>query len=379
MKVGILTLPLNYNYGGILQAYALCSALKAAGHDARLIYKPFSRRDVSLAEKAKRLVKKLLGRYSGYVNYEAKLNSWLPVMTKNVNTFIDKHINRTQPISHYTDLREEDFDAIVVGSDQVWRAGMFQDDIRNAYLAFAENWNIRRVAYAPSFGADRVLYTPSEIEECMRLLKSFDAVSVREKSAIAICKDLFNVDAQLVCDPTLLIDASEYIRLIEVSNTPKHEGRLFTYILDDTPERQQMVDFISAEMHTTAFSVNSFDGNAKCDIERRIAQSVEAWLRGFYDADFIITDSFHACVFSIIFRKPFAVTVNKGRGVSRFSSLLSILGLEDRMIETLDDYKRLPSTINYDDVYGKLDVFRNNSLDYLKTSLDARINHTSSL
>lgn len=368
MKVGILTLPLNYNYGGIIQAYALHTVLKDAGHDVKLIYKPFRRRDVSLVEKVKRVIRKAIGRYDGYICYESNINAWLPEMTKNVNVFIDKYIERTPAISAYSDLREDDFDAIVVGSDQVWRAGMFQDDIQDAYLGFADNWSIRRIAYAPSFGADRVLYTPQQISQCGRLLKTFDAVSVRERNAVKMCKDIFAVDASLVCDPTLLLDSSKYIQLIKESEVKKHEGRLFAYILDSTFEKKNMVDYIAAEMHTTSFSVNSFDDNVKCDIEKRVAQPVESWLRGFYDADYVITDSFHACVFSIIFKKPFAVVVNKGRGSSRFSSLLSILGLEDRIIETLEDYKQL-SAIDYDEVYRKLSVFRQSSLEFLNANL----------
>lgn len=94
-------------------------------------------------------------------------------------------------------------------------------------------------------------------------------------------------------------------------------------------EKEKFVEQVASQLNLKPFSVNELvkttDGLAKV--------SVETWLRGFYDAKYVIADSFHACVFAILFNKPFAVILNEDRGSSRFYSLLSMFGLEDRIID----------------------------------------------
>lgn len=101
----------------------------------------------------------------------------------------------------------------------------------------------------------------------------------------------------------------------------------------------------------------------------RIKSSVETWLRGFYDAEFVITDSFHACVFSILFKKQFVVIGNRKRGMARFESLLNMFGLEDRLVSADVNVIDLP-IINYDLVYDKLNVLKKNSLSFLERALN---------
>jgi hypothetical protein len=365
MKIGILTLPLNYNYGGILQTYALQKVLKRMGNDVKLINMPFHRKNVTLKSKTKRVISKMLGRYKGYICYEEKSNHWLPFMMAQTNKFVEKYIERTNEISSYTDLKPTDFDAIVVGSDQVWRPGMFQNDISLAYLRFSQSWNIRRISYAASFGTDLWEYTPEQTRVCSALAKHFDAIAVREKGGVVLCKEQLGIDAQLVCDPTLLLDKEDYIRLIDESGMPQSVGNLFDYMLDVTPEKKELVAYISRDRNLQSFRINSLDNNIKNSMESYIAQPVEAWIRGFYDAEFVVTDSFHGCVFAIIFRKPFAVVGNRERGLARFESLLGTLGLTDRMILNIDDYKNLHTAIDYDAVYEKLNAFRESSNKYL--------------
>lgn len=369
MRIGILTLPLNYNYGGILQAYALQNVLKRLGHDVKLINVPFHREEVSLKIKIKRFISKIIGNYKGYICYEEKMNKWLPIMTIETNKFIKKYIKLTGEISSYMDININDFDAIVVGSDQVWRPCMFQKDISMAYLSFAQSWNIKRIAYAASFGTDLWEYTEEQTLVCSALVKKFNAIAVRENEGITLCKKNLSVEAQLVCDPTLLLDKEDYINIINESGMPQSNGTLFDYMLDATPEKQRLVEFIAKDRHSQPFQVNSLDSNFKCDMKERIAQPVEAWLRSFYDAEFIITDSFHGCIFSIIFRKPFAVVVNKSRGLSRFETLLGTLCLMDRKIENIEDYKKLSDVIDYDTIYKKLNKLKAFSHKYLLDSI----------
>lgn len=104
-------------------------------------------------------------------------------------------------------------------------------------------------------------------------------------------------------------------------------------------------------------------------LEQRIKMPVEQWLRSFDDAEFVLTDSFHGCVFSIIFRKQFLAIGNKERGLSRFLSLLTLFSLRNRLILSPDEYKSNLSSIDYDKVQDRLLSFQNKSFSFLKTNL----------
>lgn len=336
MRIGILTLPLHTNYGGILQAYALQTVLERMGHEVVVIDQPYGwmlplwKRPLVYT---KRVIKKcILRQKKTVILEERKRKEEFPIVSQHIQRFIEKYIHR-KVVNSLNEIQEGDFDAIVVGSDQIWRP-RYNKKIENAYLAFAENWNIKRIAYAASFGTDDWEYTPKQTIACRELLKKFDAVSVREESGVQLCKEHFGVEAQHVLDPTMLLDKEDYIHLIESSNIPKSKGTLFNYILDETPEKRVLIERIVKEKKLIPFKVNSRVEERNAPLEERIQLSVEEWLRGFYDAEFVVTDSFHACVFSILFDKPFVVIGNKKRGMARFDSLLKLFHLENRMVST---------------------------------------------
>lgn len=336
MKIGILTLPLHTNYGGILQAYALQTVLERMGHEVVVIDTPNVKPNPSLFTLSKRVVKRLLGKRVGVFS-ERYHNTTYPIISQYTQPFIDKYIHR-KVVNSPEELQESDFDAIVVGSDQIWRP-KYYGKIENAYLAFAKGWHIKRIAYAASFGTDEWEYTEEQTKECGELLKKFDTVSVREASGVQLCKEHFGVEAKHVLDPTMLLTKEDYIRLIEAAGTPKSKGSLLNYILDETPEKCALIEKIAKGKNLKPFRVNSRVEDHTAPLEERIQPPVEQWLRGFYDAEFVVTDSFHACVFSILFGKPFIVVGNKVRGMARFESLLKMCGLEDRLILNINEYK----------------------------------------
>lgn len=342
MRIAILTLPLHTNYGGILQAYALQTVLERMGHEVVVIDTPNVKPMPSCLTLCKRLVKKALGQKVG-VFAERYHNTTYPVISQYTQPFIDKYIHR-KIVNSSEEIQESDFDAIIVGSDQIWRPRYYKN-IENAYLEFAKHWNIKRIAYAASFGTDKWEYTLGQTEKCRNLVKIFDAVSVREASGVRLCKEHFGVEARHVLDPTMLLDKEDYIRLIEVAGTPKSKGALLNYILDETPEKHELIEWVAKENGLVPFRVNSRVEDHTVPLEERIQPPVEQWLRGFYDAEFVITDSFHACVFSILFNKPFVVIGNKERGMARFESLLSIFGLENRLITNIENYKQVKETM----------------------------------
>lgn len=338
MRIGIITLPLHTNYGGILQAYALQTVLERMGHDACLIEE--RRRPLSLPlwkaplSYGKRILKNIIG-HPCPIFYERKVNRETPIVRQNTDKFINKYIKR-RIVDSFSDLKESDFDAIVVGSDQIWRPKYFPH-IEHVFLDFAKDWNIRRIAYAASLGTDEWEYNFKQTSECGRLLRMFDAVSVREDSGVDLCKRYFGVNAQHVLDPTMLLAKEDYIKLFEAANTPKSNGNLLCYILDETEEKTSLIKSIAAEKGLIPFNVKSISDDINSPLSDRIQPPLEQWLRGFYDAEFVITDSFHACVFSIIFNKPFIVIGNVNRGLSRFKSLLTMFGLETGIITSVTD------------------------------------------
>lgn len=404
MKIGIVTLPLHANYGGILQVYALQTVLERMGHRVALIDRTLYwgagpvRRTLVYAN---RLLKMALGKKIDFFR-ERKADELRRIPRQYTDIFIRKHIHRRSVVL-YSQVRRRDYDALVVGSDQVWRPLYFENTIGNAFLAFAEGWKIGRIAYAASFGTDTWEYTPEETEECSRLAKSFDAVSVREESGIALCRKYLGVDAVQTLDPTLLLQKDDYDALIDTcpaearcSGTPAEAGcsgspagtndfrisaapdvskapAVVCYILDRSPEKMAVARNLSESLGMEAVSINSRYEDHSAPAEERIQPPVEYWLRSIRDAGFVLTDSFHACVFSIIFRKPFAVIGNEGRGMARFTSLLSEMGLTDRLIRPDISAEALASlaksAIDYDAVHAALAKLQRESLSFLETAL----------
>jgi hypothetical protein len=339
MKIGILTLPLRKNYGGIMQAYALQTVLQRMGHDVTVLNIKDEVRPlwstISIKTFVRRIVKKLLFDHKAIIFREHFAQKSFENFTSLVCDFVNSNINR----SDYNDLheiKEGVFDAIVVGSDQIWRPYFFKTDwkapMEDGFLKFTDKWSIKRIAYAVSFGVDTWLLNDAETEHCSALAKKFDGISVREKSAVALCKQHLSLDVPQVLDPTLLLNVSDYVALIKNANTPPSPGNLLAYILDENDTKSAFINHVASKKRLTPFFTNtSFPIRDKKNAAKLKMKSVEEWLRGFYDADFIITDSFHGCVFSIIFNKPFIALGNQARGMDRFYSLLSMFGLEDRL------------------------------------------------
>ena len=376
MKIGILTLPLHTNYGGILQAYALQTVLENMGHNV-VVFDTSNEYPLPPLWKlpicfAKRIIMKCLGKQQK-VFIERHLNYERSVIAQYMQPFVDNHIHR-KVIRNFTELKKKDYEAIVVGSDQVWRAVYFSpmwlhQSIDNAFLAFAENWEIKRLSYAASFGTDKWEYTDEETKRCKQLIGKFDAISVREKGGVDLCREHFNVSALQVLDPTMFLTREDYMALFKERNTPPSNGNLLVYVLDESPELTNLVNDIVTKRHLVPFSVNNpYETDESKPLEKRIKISVESWLRGFYDAELVVTDSFHACVFSIIFRKQFVVVGNKKRGMARIESLLKMFGLEDRLINDSKEFEVL-DTINYDAVYEKYELLKKESFHFLQANL----------
>lgn len=365
MKIAILTLPLHINYGGIIQCYALQTILERLGNEVQVLTRPQYGRSYYIIYPlavCKRLLKRfVLGKKV------AILKAPHQIIRQHTDRFIHRYIHQyTQ--RKWTAQIASHFDAIVVGSDQVWRP-LYYQPIEEAFLSFLGDAKIKRVAYAASFGVDHCEYTEEQRKLCSSLLKKFDAISVRESSGVQLCQEYFDTKAVQALDPTLLLSADDYRALIKKGKTQPSKGNLLVYMLDQTKEKEALVERIAQAKGLTPFWMNSDIDDETLPLKQRIKMPVEQWLRSFDDAKFVLTDSFHGCVFSIIFRKQFLAIGNKERGLSRFQSLLTLFSLQDRLILSPDEYKSNLSSIDYDQVQAQLQFLQAQSLSFLKTNL----------
>lgn len=376
MKIAIVTLPLHTNYGGLLQAFALKSCLQEMGHEVTVL----DRAEKMPAPKglkaplvyARRMLTRLLrGDSAPEVFREKRFRKELPIVGSATAAFIDKQIS-PRVLNSFRDIRKGEYDAFVVGSDQVWRPRYFPG-IEDAFLAFAKGWDVRRVAYAASFGTDELEYGSEQLEKCVALLKMFDAVSVREEAGVRMCSEWFDCDnAVHVLDPVMLLDASVYRELASQVTGHPAKGRIVTYILDKTSQKQSIVDFVrkAGGMDVHDISVNPYD--KRLPLQERIIPSLEQWLAAFADAEFVVTDSFHGCVLSILLHKKFIALGNPGRGMSRFQSLMDMFGLDMRLVHGIDpedDGEFFLSDPDWDHVEEVLKTRREECLEFLRRIL----------
>lgn len=383
MIILLVNFSLVANHGGILQCYALQEILKGMGHsvvkvDLKLRKFRFNTHQIFAIVK-RLLVKTFISNRRTPVFYEYYLDRTRRKTRKNVNRFIDKYLNIIR-VDSLSELNKDDYDAVIVGSDQVWRK-RFTDKLLtnesasdNAFLAFTRKWNCKRIAYAASIGVDYWEYSEKETEVLKELCQHFDAISVREDSAISLLKQYLSpkVEIKHVLDPTLLLDRQQYIEIFKNAQSPKSDGELLVYILDPNEIKNNIISAIASSHHLKSFCVNNpkFEREEySCD--ERIQTSIEQWLRGFYDAKFVVADSFHACVFSIIFEKPFIVIANKERGLTRIESLLRLFNLTNRIVHGLEDLEVINYKIDWNVVNSEKEKLKNYSIEFLLSALNS--------
>ncbi|CAK2010639.1 polysaccharide pyruvyl transferase family protein [Vibrio crassostreae] len=353
-NVAVVTFPLINNYGGIIQAYALMLVLSELGHKPTLINLKSERRYLSVSKYIfKKYVLFFLKKYR---------SATLTIKARNLENFIDKYISpKSDSIWSSKQLHKHfisnKYDACIVGSDQVF-AKMGYPKFENDYsLGFVDDETIK-LSYAASFGGNDYLGDINTVENHKINLQRFAGVSVREKSAVQVCFNRFSVNAKHVLDPTMLIDKKNYIDIIEGYSGQLGKDKLFAYVLDSDLIKNNIMTQFADKKEITINQIN--DGNNSKNII-----SMQEWLGSIYSAEHVITDSFHGCVFCIIFNKPFHCFVNIKRGADRFYSLLEMFGLENRIING----DIIDGDINWNDVNSKLEKYKLESLNFLNVNL----------
>lgn len=358
MKIALLNLPIDNNYGGNLQRYALMTVLQRMGHDVTHIcllshaslpwYKvPFSY--------FKRLFKRyVLNDKRVDVLYERNTNERYKESLKQTSLFYQKYIKHTSVCFTIRDIKKEckgNYEAYLVGSDQVWRNhSTGQVDIKDFFLSFTLKEDVKRYAYSVSLGKDDNLFSEAEIKCLRKLYNFFNLVSVRESSALRLFEQYGwnNPLASLCLDPTLLLDAEDYLAIIRNNKVEEMtEGKIFAYILDESDNNDRAIQLLSKQLSKSVILTG---------LESATMLSIPQWLNDIRCADFVITDSYHGTVFSIIFKKPFLFLGNQERGNTRIFSLFDTLHIHvDNGI--VSDYEEV-------DTYIK--QMRKESMDFLK-------------
>lgn len=368
MNIALVIFPIHASHGCILQTFALATTLRQMGHKVTVIDRQWNKPSFVriCMQAAKVLLKKITCGYAGsfMVDLDKKM------ILSELQSFINRHLGDREVLysnPKYEDLKN--FNAFIVGSDQTWRP-KYVSDVTCYYLGFIpKEANVKRIAYAPSFGTDEWEYSPELTATCKDLVKRFDAVSVREVSGVKLCKDHYGIDAKHVLDPTMLLNREDYLAATDLEM--RDDNVLSYYLLDSSKLKMSVVNKVCTEFNMQSIQINTDTENVNAHLRDRIAPSIEKWVGGFAHSRFIVADSFHATVFAIIFNRPFITIANTKRGLSRFESILTIFGLQERMIFDVDDVtdELLHSSIDWCNVNNILNKEQEKSKKFLINNL----------
>lgn len=278
------------NYGAVISAYAIQNYLKDCGFDFHIL------------------------------NYTR-----FTVASKIAKNFSINHLKLTHRIKTLKGLYELNnySDNFVVGTDQVFRYPYIKNELPQYMLTYTD-FNKKRIAFAASFGKDKFdeadVFTHYKVS---KYLNRFDFISTREDSGINLCKKEFGIEAEHIIDPVFLLDKKYWINLInEADKNKSYKGKIVSYVLDSDETDEKIYSHLE----------NKYQKQIVILKENTI--SVQEFLKAFYEADYIITDSFHGTCFSMIFDKKFVCIINKKRGGARFESIKNTFKIDANFIDS---------------------------------------------
>lgn len=370
LRILIRTLPLNQsNYGGILQAYALQKVLRDEGHQ------PWTDSPVELRTNigakiwlAKSAFKMRSWDRAISIGMRRRVSSALTAFVRANIATVDLRLDRRRS-SRASRARE--FNAVIVGSDQVWRP-QYTSVLRN-FLDFVEIPSTAKISYAASFGIDTLEeYDAELLASARQLLAEFDHVSVREESGLNLCAQM-GVTAERHVDPTMLISSEHYRHIAGIEDSPRRSGVSLMLLDEGSVPTEYAVEWADEnEQELLRFYPRRLESrrDVRKDRSAYCYRSVEEWLVTVASSSLVVTDSFHVCVFSILFNTPFVAVSNPSRGQTRIDSLLSVFGLEDRSVASKTDaMAAMNAPIDWPRVNRVLEGERQQGLEYLRSAL----------
>ncbi|MFV8570533.1 polysaccharide pyruvyl transferase family protein [Marinobacter sp. SBS5] len=355
-KVAILNFQYTTkNYGAVLQAAALEHTCRKLGHEAwHLDY--IGKPRFSLKSEVGQLLRKLGLRRTPKAQRVAN--------KKTFERFRNGFIKRTQRIQSPREFSAiaSEFDAAIVGSDQVWRPA-FAIDALAFFLGYVPQ-GIDRIAYAASFGTASWEQIENTVltEAVRRELKLFKAISCREDSGVEICKDVFGVEAAHVLDPLLLVDGQFFHNILGKSSR-KSSANLIYYKLDSSPEFVQDLEVISSDFGSDAVNIYFKNSNVLAFNE------VPDWLTMILDAEVVITDSFHCICLALRFGKEVIFCPNEKRGRTRLDSLFRMFDIELEQL-AIDLKTPMFKLVGHGDINAILEKQRLKSIEFLSEALN---------
>ena len=379
-KIGLCMTFQGTNYGQLLQAYALQQKIDSLGYETEIIRYcsgkdkgikiSFASACVAVHTALKKLARKKHNDEILDKNHKANI----AVRNEVSNYFRDRFFHNIVEINGYTDLvrKSGEYGAVVVGSDQVW---LPEIAVTNFYtLRFAQE-GVRRISYATSMG---VSFYPRYLHKAAaEYWSKIDYISVRENQAKQVIKQISNVDAKVVADPTYLLTSEEWEERIPTKRIIEPNYVLCYFLGDSEPIKRFAREFANKKglrlVSILSNECNSDDYEFADEV--LIGKSPEEFVNLIRNARYVLTDSFHGLAFSVINEKQFYVFYRtrvdaKQSRNSRIDNILKIWGLEDRLIKNPERLVCGDSIIDYQKVTQKRINFREDSLDFLKEALE---------
>lgn len=361
MKVKIITRHAVANYGSILQAYATQKAIEKLGYESEII------NYVRYDEQGKNIGDTMLKRNEKWNKNSINRFIYRILQTPVYNTSYNKFaFFRKQFLKETRELYSDseslkklpEADVYCTGSDQVW--GKIGNDIydENYFLDFVPEGK-KCISYAASFGKNNI--TDELEKELPKLLQKYDKITVREDSAKEMLNNI-GIESKQVLDPTLLLERKDWEDV--ASNKIKCNGYVLIYQLHEDKKLEKYAQKFAKKVGKPLVRISiSWLYKFKSG-KLAFLPTPNEFLGYFRNCEYVITDSFHATVFSILFNKKFIDILPKGTG-TRIISILKLLGLEDRVVNNYEDFSLKDKEIDYEKVNEKLKVERQKSLKIL--------------
>ena len=279
-------------------------------------------------------------------------------------------------------LRETNYlaDCFLVGSDQLWNEHLYHFFGEFSLLDYIYSEK-KKIAYATSFGTPK--WTGSDMDrlEFTYYLKRFDQITVRETSGVAICKEMFNVDAGWALDPIFLCDKKAYLALAKKSDLSISGDYIAAYILDHSKEKEDCLRRVAEALHCQVYVVTDPFAPRECEwtLPIETKYTVEDWIRWFTGSKYVITDSYHGMCISVMLQKQFVAIVNTKRGSARFNDYGEILSITDRIVtspQTIVETTILTDPIDYRRIHQTIQDEKKRCTDWLYASITAKKENT---
>ena len=368
MKVLITTMHRGHNYGSALQTYALSEVIKQQGHVVYILdYIPKRiQNSIILTTLLKKLFEKSANKHE---RYNAIRGLFIHISNEfYYNRFFNKHLKLTRKYYSIKDIEKNmpDTDIYLTGSDQVWNSNHNQGIDKVFFLSFVPQ-NIKKIAYAASFGKQEL--ETWEIKETQYLLQRYQAISVRESSALKILQSLEFKNGWHVLDPTLLLSKEEWIEKCPHLNIK--EKYLLIYSVE--PNKNQLIEYakLIADKLKLKIYLVEWGFRRQPGTDKMIHNISPLTLMSYFiQAEYIIASSFHGTAFAVNLNKQF-ISVAPNHFSTRAKSLLKLVNLEDRFITNKEfDLNQALSYIDYAKVNTILEQQRKISISFLTHTIN---------